>query len=397
MVSVWNPLVYSFIIHYNIFFIAQYLPYKFTWPNCLVSANPRNSRHNPKKQFIIDQYDQNIDKYKNKSIPMISISLNYDKDDYLSRLLDSIDHPVDDIYIQVGNADRGIVDAIVKNISLKQIQLPHLNIHVHTMTFNPGSAKGFNFGLKFLLNDHNNSVAKDYHIINDGYGLNMHDKLKLNSVRVHYKDWGIVVNSDIAFMPGVLKYLSYNVYQRLDVDKRFGIGFLNLCCGGEWSAVVFTRDMVSIVGLFDENFYPAYYEDDDYGIRISLSKYQAVRFLRANVTHGTVDGSVRYISGVESILIGKKKQLNPAQQLWKSCFRKGIELSRSYISAKWNIKLAATTIQPVCKSFRGINKQCKVGFDHPFNDSSKGLNYWKLDQDRFDLLLAIGNGSVTIK
>lgn len=46
----------------------------------------------------------------------------------------------------------------------------------------------------------------------------------------------------------------------------FGIGFTNLCCGGQWSAFAITKKMVEKVGLFDENFYPLYFEDFDYGV-----------------------------------------------------------------------------------------------------------------------------------
>lgn len=319
-----------------------------------------------------DDDSMNNVRYLNRPVPFLSVSLNYDKDQYLVKLLDSIDYPIDNIYIQIGNIDRSITDQIVEEVAVKRRQSPNLNIHVHTVTYNPGSARGFNFGIQKLVNSSSASQGVP---------------------------WGLVVNNDIAFYPGVLRYLSYQVYKRLDTDPRFGIGFFNLCCGGEWSAIVFTRRMVEKVGLFDENFYPAYYEDDDYGIRIYLASFQAARFLKANVSHGGVDGSRKYISGVESTLIAKKKEklvLTQSQIFWKKCFKQGVEFSRAYISAKWNIRLSATTIQPICKSFRGINRLCKVGFTHPFNDTTKDIRYWKLDEEKFEYLKGIGNGSILI-
>ena len=110
------------------------------------------------------------------------------------------------------------------------------------------------------------------------------------------------MNNDIAFYPGVLKTLAEQVEMELIRNEKFGIGFTSLCCGGEWSAVVFTRRMVNKIGLFDENFYPAYYEDDDYGIRVRLSNYQAVKFENTPMLHGMIDGSKDYLSGLFSNL-----------------------------------------------------------------------------------------------
>jgi hypothetical protein len=54
-------------------------------------------------------------------------------------------------------------------------------------------------------------------------------------------DWVFVLNNDIAFYPGVLKRISHYVERSLIHDKKFGIGFTSLCCGGQFSAVIYTR------------------------------------------------------------------------------------------------------------------------------------------------------------
>jgi hypothetical protein len=49
---------------------------------------------------------------------------------------------------------------------------------------------------------------------------------------------------------------------------------------------------VQAIGYFDENFYPAYYEDDDYAIRVHLSeKFYAVKLEDTPLMHGEIDGT----------------------------------------------------------------------------------------------------------
>jgi GT2 family glycosyltransferase len=302
------------------------------------------------------------------SIPLISVSLNFDRDNYLLELLNSIDHPVRKVSIQIGNSNSTIVSRLVQSVQLYADLHPQLSISVSFLSYNPGSAKGFNFGLHRMMKEN----AELY-------------------------SWCLIVNYDIAFHPGTLRYLAHRVHQVMNSQPNFGVGFLNLCCGGEWSAIILTRKMVQAVGYFDENFYPAYYEDDDYGIRIHLASYRAERFQAANISHGRVHGSKKYISGVESTLVPKKKEkrvLDAAQLAWRAAFRLGIHYSREYIRDKWNIKLASTTIQAQCKTYRGINRVCKVGYQHPFGDSSKNLSHWVLNQTRFDYLVRVGNGTI---
>ena len=133
-----------------------------------------------------------------------------------------------------------------------------------------GSAKGFNAGLRALYRG----------------GVSNHSQ------------WVFVVNSDIAFYPGVLRRVAKHTYKALKYNSTFGVGFTSLCCGSEWSAVLFTKRMVDKIGFFDENFYPAYYEDDDYGIRIRHSNYKAFRYDNTPLLHGEIDGSKDYLSGL---------------------------------------------------------------------------------------------------
>ena len=40
-----------------------------------------------------------------------------------------------------------------------------------------------------------------------------------------------------------------------------------------WHCIGFTRKTFDKVGMFDEQFYPGYYEDNDYGYRLKIGWY----------------------------------------------------------------------------------------------------------------------------
>jgi hypothetical protein len=54
--------------------------------------------------------------------------------------------------------------------------------------------------------------------------------------------------------------------------------------------------LVNVVGVLDENFYPAYYEDDDYGIRIHLSGLHALQFNNTSKFTGRTHASLRSVT-----------------------------------------------------------------------------------------------------
>ena len=69
----------------------------------------------------------------------------------------------------------------------------------------------------------------------------------------------MLVNDDAWFEPGSLKAISE------DVDTE-ALNFLDIVPA--WSAVVFGEGMVEKVGLYDERFYPLYFDDNDLERRV---------------------------------------------------------------------------------------------------------------------------------
>jgi hypothetical protein len=56
------------------------------------------------------------------------------------------------------------------------------------------------------------------------------------------------------------------------LQTHWGENFIE-AVGHSWHLIAFHRTVFEKIGLFDENFYPAYFEDCDFGRRIHLSKF----------------------------------------------------------------------------------------------------------------------------
>jgi GT2 family glycosyltransferase len=72
--------------------------------------------------------------------------------------------------------------------------------------------------------------------------------------------WWAIVNSDIEFAPGDLRGLAHHMET---------VGSLAFIEG--FAAFGIDRGALDKVGWFDENFHPAYYEDNDWGYRAHLA------------------------------------------------------------------------------------------------------------------------------
>jgi hypothetical protein len=111
-------------------------------------------------------------------IPLLSVSMNVDPKNYIARLIKSIDFPVQRLLVQIGvcmlltytyispafynlalfisflgNKDHKVVRKIVKSIkeAMSENTLHVTSVEFNLLDFNPGSAKGFNFGLRTMM------------------------------------------------------------------------------------------------------------------------------------------------------------------------------------------------------------------------------------------------------
>lgn len=91
------------------------------------------------------------------------------------------------------------------------------------------------------------------------FGLGLVGAWNLIIKSTPYAPYWVLVNDDAWFEPGSLKAISE------DVDTE-ALNFLNIVPA--WSAVVFGEGMVEKVGLYDERFYPLYFDDNDLERRV---------------------------------------------------------------------------------------------------------------------------------
>ena len=83
----------------------------------------------------------------------------------------------------------------------------------------------------------------------------------------------LIVNDDVAFHEDTIKKL-YNAYldnpnELIYVTENSGLN--------AFSCFLITPKAVNIVGYFDEQFFPAYFEDGDYAYRLRLTGHDLIR------------------------------------------------------------------------------------------------------------------------
>ena len=91
------------------------------------------------------------------------------------------------------------------------------------------------------------------------YGLGLVGAWNLIIKATPYAPYWVLVNDDAWFAPGSLAKIEAQV----DTEA---LNFLQI--SPAWSAVVFGEGMVDKVGLYDERFYPLYFDDNDLERRV---------------------------------------------------------------------------------------------------------------------------------
>lgn len=92
-----------------------------------------------------------------------------------------------------------------------------------------------------------------------------------------------ITNHDLKYEPGFLELANKRI-QDDDCDIIHGNGY-------SWDFFGLTERAVSQIGLFDENFYPGYCEDCDYGIRANLCEMKRVASVGGEYFHGELKDS----------------------------------------------------------------------------------------------------------
>jgi GT2 family glycosyltransferase len=118
-------------------------------------------------------------------------------------------------------------------------------------------------------------MVKRMWLIQVPHGLGYGGGLNLIVKTTPFAPYWVLVNDDSVFEPGALEIIAK------ETDPNT-INFLNI--NPRWSGFVLGEKVVQDVGLFDERFYPIYFEDNDYERRIIKAGFEPKQ-LSASLAH----------------------------------------------------------------------------------------------------------------
>jgi hypothetical protein len=89
--------------------------------------------------------------------------------------------------------------------------------------------------------------------------------------------WYLICAYDVEFLPNQLKHFSRRFHRDIRIEPPSNITSFNFVFSnwqnlnpGGFNLFALTKEVVDNVGYFDENFFPAFYEDNDYSRRYEL-------------------------------------------------------------------------------------------------------------------------------
>jgi hypothetical protein len=184
------------------------------------------------------------------SIPIIGV-LTLIRHDLLIRLINSIDYPVDNFVILFQKTTNNFNFEKLNNVNIKKFT-------IITSSYNVGCSRGWNYII--------NTFPSYYWLIcgDDTYfEKGSLEKIHNTVINISNKD---------------------NVYYRF-IEKTID-GKLSQSYTSNFSSFIFTSKIFEKIGIFDENIYPAYYEDFDIWQRIIKSKEKYMDIVDAFIYSG---------------------------------------------------------------------------------------------------------------
>lgn len=181
------------------------------------------------------QSDEKPAEVRTLGIPVLN------RGDLLLRCVVSVDSPISTLFI-INNGEDRSVQNMISQIERRDIPNAKMFENIRIEKFrNLGCARSWN------------------HIIRTSPGA-----------------W-LISGNDIQFSPGDIGKIKDTLARNQDASIVCAMGYAIYC---------FTELGVRTVGMFDENFYPAYYEDNDHFRRVALTKAKAVGVDNCKPIHG---------------------------------------------------------------------------------------------------------------
>jgi hypothetical protein len=192
--------------------------------------------------------------------------------------------------------------------------------------------------------------------------------------------WYLIAAYDVEFLPGQLEELSKRFWKESlaavegnnkETQTNFAhTKWQNLPGGRGFNLFALSRQVIENCGLFDENLFPAFWEDRDYQYRLSLWPGARIRTYRTiRPWHGEHGDSVssekrafNYTSG--TVYLGKE---------WSQVMKVSAEWNLRYVTGKWGCDLT--------NALR-LHHLLNCTFTTPFNRTGASLAEWTLNRER---------------
>ena len=205
-----------------------------------------------------------------RCVPVIALGLVADPMSFSTRLFHSIDHCVDNMVVM-----------ITRDFDF---------MHQH-------SALAANSNIRNLT-----VIRSPYRLFSVSEGWN-------TGLQAFPKSsWFLICNYDVEFLRGQLRDLSYLFWNDSSVHvggrpavEVGSVGYQNLG-GSGFNVIAMTSSVLNRVGYFDENYFPAYYEDVDFEIRMMLDGTRSKVYRNITPWHGQYSRKKSYVSGINYIM-----------------------------------------------------------------------------------------------
>jgi GT2 family glycosyltransferase len=243
---------------------------------------------------------------------------------WIKKQLESIDYPIEN-YIIINNNTECLAHELDIIVAKKHPFIK--NMKVYHMPYNLGCADGWNTIIKSFL----------------------------------FSPYWVIVNDDVSFMPGLLQEL-HDCYEN---NKDAGLIHGKPCFlpyltkFGSYDMFLIRDWVVKEYGLFDVNYYPAYYEDFDHIIRLLHKPIKIINRLDHTYLHG--DTTDYNTSGSNTQKASDDMYIRMTNSRYKNF---------DYFFKKWNINpeyINSTNYSSIYK--------------YPFNNPSNSVSFTEFSLD----------------
>ena len=219
-------------------------------------------------------------------------------------------------------------------------------------------------------------VQSNYYITGVSEGWNLILKSHLSS------PWYLICGYDVEFLPGQLEdfslrfwnqsgSLTTNIFHKKEVFCNFAhTKWQNLPGGKGFGLFALSNEVIKNCGYFDENIFPAFWEDRDWKKRLQRwpgAKIRTYRHIRP--WHGSYNintSKIKYISGTLYL-----------PSAWKLVNNVAGKFNREYVVRKWGCDLSLSVTRHDLLNCSNLT---------PFGNPKYNLSYWIKDDVRINKL-----------